>query len=152
MYDSIEDIKHNLIKFMSLFHRLFTPAFKCESKDEYNCTKNQIKAIMLIGRIKKVTPTVLGKCMDMEKGSITTLINSMENMELVYRKDDPKDKRKIWIQLTKKGEIYYLNQEKKFLKQIEELFSTIPEEKIVEFSNSLKSIVDILEEVRDVNG
>lgn len=146
---SIDDIKYNLIKFMSLFHRLFTPTFKKEIDNKYSCTKNQVKAVMILGKTEKITPTMLGKCMDMEKGSITTLIDSMENMNLVYRKNDLMDKRKTWIQLTKEGEEYYIKQEEKFISQIEELFITLSEEEIDEFSRSLKTIVEILEKVRD---
>ncbi len=40
---------------------------------------------MIIGRNGKISPTILGKCMDMEKGSITSLVDSLENMNLVYR-------------------------------------------------------------------
>ena len=48
MHDkSILDIRYDLIRFMSLFHRLFTPAFKREADDKYNCTQSQIRAIML---------------------------------------------------------------------------------------------------------
>lgn len=146
---SIDDIKYNLIKFMSLFHRLFTPTFKKEIDNKYSCTKNQVKAVMILGKTEKITPTMLGKCMDMEKGSITTLIDSMENMNLVYRKNDLMDKRKTWIQLTKEGEEYYIKQEEKFISQIEELFIILPEEEIDEFSRSLKTVVEILEKVRD---
>lgn len=149
MGNSIEDIIYDLIKFMSLFHRLFTPAFKKGADDRYNCTKNQARAIMIIGRANKITPTILGKCMDMEKGSITTLIDSMENMNLVYRVDDPTDKRKVWIQLSEEGKQYYLKQEERFLKKIEEVFQNLTKEEIGEFSHSLKNIVEILEKVRD---
>lgn len=104
---------------------------------------------MILGKTEKITPTLLGKCMDMEKGSITTLIDSMENMNLVYRKNDPMDKRKTWIQLTKEGQEYYLKQEEKFINQIEELFIILPEEEIDKFSRSLKTVVEILEKVRN---
>lgn len=149
MGNSIKNIGYELIRFMSLFHRLFTPAFKKGVDERYNCTKNQIKAIMIIGRTSKITPSLLGKCMDMEKGSITTLINSMENMNLVYRIDDPKDKRKVWIQLTQEGEEYYFKQEERFMEKIEEAFENLSAEEVDRFSNSLKYIVEILEKVRD---
>ena len=149
MGNSIEDIIYDLIKFMSLFHRLFTPALKKGTDDRYNCTKNQAKAIIVIGKANKITPTILGKCMDMEKGSITTLIDSMENMNLVYRVDDPTDKRKVWIKLTEEGKQHYLKQEEKFIKKIEEIFENLSKEEMSEFSTSLKNIVEILEKVRD---
>ncbi|MEY8303325.1 MarR family winged helix-turn-helix transcriptional regulator [Anaerosalibacter bizertensis] len=144
-----EDIRHNLIKFMSLFHRLFRPTFKRETDGEYKCNKNQIRAIMIIGRSDKISPSVLCEYMDMEKGSITTLIDSMEKMGLVFREDDPKDKRKIWIQLTNEGKEYFIKQEEKFISQIEELFSTIPEKEVDEFKQSLKTIVTILDKIKE---
>lgn len=148
MNKAIENIRYDLIKFMSLFHRLFTPAFKGEI-DEYNCTKNQSRAIMIIGRSGKISPTVLGKCMDMEKGSITSLIDALENMNLVYRKNDLKDKRKTWIQLTEEGESYLLKQEGNFLIQLEKTLGSLSNEEIIEFSNNLDSLVKIMEKVRD---
>ena len=147
MGNSIKEIRYNLIKFISLFHRLFMPSLKKDIKDEYNCTKNQIKTIMILGRVEKITPTILGKCMDMEKGSITSLIDSMENLKLVYRKDDLKDKRKTWIQLTEEGKKYYLKQEEAFIEQIEKLFIILSNEEIQGFNDNLKSIVEILEKV-----
>lgn len=143
-----EDIRYDLIKFMSLFHRLFSPTFKKETNDKYSCNKNQVKTIMIIGRAKKVTPTILGKCMDMEKGSLTSLIDSMEKMGLVYRVNDEKDRRKTWIYLTDEGEKYYINQEKKFMARIKEVFGTLSEKDVKEFNDSLKTIVTILDKMR----
>lgn len=143
-----EDIRYDLIKFMSLFHRLFSPTFKKETNDKYSCNKNQVKTIMIIGRAEKVTPTILGKCMDMEKGSLTSLIDSMEKMGLVYRVNDENDRRKTWIYLTDEGEKYYINQEKKFMTRIKEVFGTLSEKDVKEFNDSLKTIVTILDKIR----
>ncbi|NMB07516.1 MAG: MarR family transcriptional regulator [Tissierellia bacterium] len=149
MNKAIENIKYDLIKFMSLFHRLFTPVFKREVDNRYNCTKNQVRAIMIIGRSKKISPTILGKCMDMEKGSITSLIDALESMNLVYRENDLEDKRKTWIQLTKEGEAYYYKQEENFIKQLENTLKPLSDEEIIKFSTNLSSLVKIMEKVRD---
>lgn len=145
MYD---DIRQDLIKFISLFHRLFKPAFQREDNDIYMCSKNQIKAIMIIGKAKAITPSILGKCMDMEKGSITSLVESMEKLGLVYKKNDSNDKRKTWIHLTEEGKEYLYVQEKKFVEEIELLFSTLSEEEISKFSSNLKNIVTTLGKVK----
>ncbi len=144
----IENIKYDLIKFISLFHRLFTPAFKGEIDERYNCTKNQIRAIMIIGRTGKISPTVLGKCMDMEKGSITSLIDALEDINLVYRKADLEDKRKTWIHLTEEGEKYYLKQDENFMIQVKDVFQSLSTDELIEFSKSLKIVVEIMEKVR----
>lgn len=144
-----ENIRHDLIEFMSLFHKLFRPTFKKETDDKYRCNKNQIRAIMIIGKYEKISPSVLCRYMDMEKGSITTLIDSIEKMGLVTRKNDPNDKRKIWIQLTKEGEKSFVEHEKKFISQIEELFSTLPKDEVYKFSYNLSTIVKILNKVKE---
>lgn len=144
----IDNIRYNLLRFISLFHQNFKPAFGI-TNDEYGCTKNQVRAIMIIGKSGKISPSDLGKCMDMEKGSVTTLIYSLEELNLVYREDDPKDRRKVLIQLTDEGLNYYLVLKERFLKQIEERFFNLSKDEIVEFNKSLQFIVEILEKVRD---
>lgn len=144
----IDDIRYNLLRFISLFHQNFTPAFRIKN-DKYNCTKNQIKAIMIIGKSGKISPTVLGKCMDMEKGSVTTLIYSLEELNLVHREDDQEDRRKVLIQLTDEGLKYYLVLKNRFLNQIEERFFNLSKDEIIEFNKSLQFVVEILEKVRD---
>ena len=104
---------------------------------------------MIIGRNGKISPTVLGKCMDMEKGSITSLMDSLENMNLVYRENDLDDKRKTWIQLTEEGKSYFLKQEDNFSKQLEKTLNPLTEEEIMEFSHSLGTLVKIMEKARE---
>ena len=150
MDDIYDDIRLDLIKFISLFHKLFKPAFQREDGDIYMCSKNQIRAVMIIGRAESISPSVLGKYMDMEKGSITSLVESMEKLGLVYKNDDLNDKRKIWIHLTDEGKKYFNKQEKRFIDQIELLFSCISKEETNEFSQNLKNVVSTLEKVRGV--
>lgn len=152
MDKAILNIRYNLIRFMSLFHRLFTPCFKIKVDSKYSCNKNQVRAIMIIGRSQKISPTILGKCMDMEKGSITSLIDSLESMNLVYREGDLEDKRKTWIQLTNEGKEYYLKQEEIFMEQIQEVFKSLSKEELENYSIDLKNVVEIMEKVGDENG
>ena len=147
----IENIKYDLIKFISLFHKLFTPSFKREIDDKYDCNKNQVRAIMIIGRVGKASPTVLGKCMDMEKGSITSLIDALEDEGLVYRKADLKDKRKTWIHLTEIGEEFYQKQDDNFMLQIQNLFNSLSDEEPVAISKNLNTIVRVIQQIGDEN-
>lgn len=152
MDKAVMDIRYDLIKFMSLFHRLFTPSFKTEIDSQYTCSKNQVRAIMIIGRSQQISPTVLGKCMDMEKGSITSLVDSLEAMNLAYRQDDLEDKRKTWIHLTSEGKNYYSKQEENFIQQIKQVFKSLSQEELINYSKDLKNVVAIMEKVRDENG
>lgn len=142
------DIRYNLIKFISLFHSLFKPVFQKEDDDIYICNKNQIRAIMIMGKSNGITPSILGKCMDMEKGSITSLVESLEKLGLVYKVDDLNDKRKTWIHLTNGGKNYYCKKEKRFLDQIQSLLSNATKEEIESFNLDLNNVVLFLEKIR----
>lgn len=148
----IEEIKFYLIKFSSQFHKNFSSFFRRSSHDKYNCNKNQIRAITIIGRNKSIIPTDLGKCINMEKGSLTTLLNSLEDMGLVKRENDPLDKRKVIVQLSKEGEGYYRKIEEKVLSQIQEVLKPLTEEEIQILRESLKNVVSILDKVGEKNG
>jgi DNA-binding MarR family transcriptional regulator len=144
-----EEISTDLIQLISEFHKVISPIFKKDLNDNYGLNKNQVRVMMIIGRSNEITPTVLGRCMDMEKGSLTTLIGSLEELKLVYRKDDPKDKRKVLLYLTSKGKEYFYEQEEKFKKKIEEIFSSLSEKEFVSFKESLDTIIFLLNKVRE---
>lgn len=144
-----EEISTDLIRLISEFHKVISPIFKKDLNDNYGLNKNQVRAMMIIGKNNEITPTVLGRCIDMEKGSLTTLIDSLEELKLVRRKDDPEDKRKVLLYLTNKGKEYFYEQEDKFKKKIEKIFSSLSEEEIVSFKESLDTIIFLLSKVRE---
>ena len=89
-----------------LFHKNFARAFHKTGSGSYNLNKNQNKAILIIGAVSEIMPTTLGRCLDLQKGSLTSMIDALEKEELVYRRGDPSDRRKILVSLTEKGEDY----------------------------------------------
>lgn len=146
MYNNdIIKTRYNLVKFISQFHKYFADIFKRDPEDKYCCNKNQTRAILFIGRSKKTTPTVLGKSIDMEKGSLTTLLSSLEKSNLIFREIDPSDKRSTLISLTDNGVEYYNQLENKFNEKIEEIFSNLSKEDLKTFSHNLEVLVEILE-------
>lgn len=152
MYEEdIEKIRYNLVKFISQFHKYFADIFKRDPKDKYCCNKNQTKAILFIGRSKKTTPTILGQSIDMEKGSLTTLLGSLEKANLISREIDPSDKRSTLISLTDNGIVYYNQLENKLNKKIEEVFSKLSKEDLKVFSRNLEILVEILEKGEGYN-
>ncbi|WP_440952682.1 MarR family winged helix-turn-helix transcriptional regulator [Methanococcoides sp. FTZ1] len=48
-------------------------------------------------------PSTLARFLELKKSSVTSLIDSLEKEGLVYRKDDPSDRRKVLISVTEKG-------------------------------------------------
>lgn len=133
-----------------LFHKNFAKIFHQTRNNPYNLNKNQKKAIMLIGTIGSIMPTTLGKCLDLQKGSLTSMIDALEKEELVYRKGDPEDRRKILISLTEKGKAYRDWFKGEIEKNTSEIFQILDEEDIITYQEDLQSMVNILKKLDDL--
>jgi len=72
-------------------------------KDDICLNKTANKAIHFIKREGEVMPSNLAKYLEIKKSSATSLIDSLETEGLVYRKDDPSDRRKTLLGLTENG-------------------------------------------------
>ena len=101
--DKLNQITSLFLEFYPLYQKKITSLFSKSTSDPYKCNSNQIRAIMIIGRNKNIIPTLLGKYLGLQKGSLTTLLDSLENMDLIERNSHPDDRRKLLLSLTSKG-------------------------------------------------
>ncbi len=131
------------LEFLPLFHQKVSCAFH-KNCDDYKCNKNQHKTIMVIGNMGKITPTMLGKYLDLKKGSLTSLIDSLERMNLLERDIDPHDRRKTLLKLTEEGEIYFKSKNEELEAKLQHMFEVLTEDELDTFINSLKNVVDTL--------
>ncbi|AKB77563.1 Transcriptional regulator, MarR family [Methanosarcina horonobensis HB-1 = JCM 15518] len=130
-----------------LFHKNFAKAFHQTGTGRYNLNKNQNKAILIIGGVGEIMPTTLGKCLDLQKGSLTSMIDALEKEGLVCRRGDPADRRKILISLTEKGKNYRNWFTEELEKSYSEVFSRLAEEDISAYQEGLKIMLDILKKL-----
>lgn len=132
---------------LHLFHKNFAKIFHQIRSSPYNLNKNQNKAIMIIGASDDIMPTTLGKCLDLQKGSLTSMIDALEKEDLVCRRGDPEDRRKTLISLTDKGVEY----RKLFMEELEESASEILNKlegaEIDTYQESLKTMLCILKKL-----
>lgn len=144
--DTLMDMQNLLFEFFSLYHQKFIKAFH-QNFQECRCTKNQKMAMVFIRKEKKVIPTALGKFLDMRKGSLTALVDSLEGMNLVHREADPQDRRKTLLTLTPAGEDYYEEMMKGFSENFRERISSLSREEIEAFHAAVKVLVDTLKKL-----
>ncbi len=130
-----------------LFHKNFAKVFHQIGSSPYNLNKNQSKAIMIIGASDDIMPTTLGKCLDLQKGSLTSMIDALEKEELVRRRGDPEDRRKILISLTDKGIEYRRWLIGEVEKNAFEIFNKLEEADIVTYQESLKTLLGMLKKL-----
>ncbi|MBD3317455.1 MAG: MarR family transcriptional regulator [Chitinivibrionales bacterium] len=67
----------------------------------YNRT--QLKALIILNRMRRPTMTMLSTSLDLQKGSTTGLVDGLENQGLVRRCRDQEDRRSIVLELTEQG-------------------------------------------------
>lgn len=145
--ESIKEIMELLMEFLPLFHQKLGAQFHRIEDPRYPCTKNQNRAIMILKYRGKTTPSYLGKCLDMRKGSLTSLIDSLDSMGLVRREADPSDRRRVIINLTAEGEAYVNKRYREFEKALDGLFSSFSETEVEGFKKSLRSVVETMKKL-----
>ncbi|MDM7918975.1 MAG: MarR family transcriptional regulator [Methanosarcina sp.] len=132
-----------------LFHKNFARAFHQTGSSSYNLNKNQNRAIMIIGEVGEIMPTTLGKCLDLQKGSLTSMIDALEKEGLVYRRGDPGDRRKILVSLTEKGKSYRDWIKEKLEENCSEVLNRLAEEDIAAYQGSLKTMLNTLKKLNE---
>ena len=87
------------------------------------------------GRILKVlleegtmTQSDLQNIIDIRSGSLSEILSKMEDKQLITRKKDKDDKRKVKIKITEKGKETILLKEEEHKNKAKELFNSIDEE------------------------
>ena len=145
--EKIKNIHGLILEFLPLFHQKFAAVFHKNPGNRYHCSKNQNKTIMMIKKWGKITPTNLGNCLDMKKGSLTSLIDSLESMPLVRRETDHNDRRKTLLSLTEEGEAYVKVLLLELEKHLHTVFETASIESIETFEKSLDSLIEIMQQL-----
>lgn len=132
---------------INLFQKNFARIFHQTGDSPYSPNKNQNRAIMIIGAIDNVMPTTLGKCLDLQKGSLTSMIDTLEREGLVCRKGDPQDRRKTLISLTEKGKAYREWFMRELEKEASEILRRLDEEDIFAYKESLNVMLATLKKL-----
>ena len=145
--DKLNQITSLFLEFYPLYQRKITSLFPKATSDPYKCNLNQIRTIMIIGRNKSIIPTTLGKCLGLQKGSLTTLLDSLEKMDLVKRSPHPDDRRKLILSLTSKGTEYRNLKINQFDVEISNLFNNVSEDKLDDFIACFGNVLETIKEL-----
>lgn len=146
--DRLEELHKLYFNLIPLFYKCKTFYIDKNKADDF-CNKNQSMAIMIIGKAEKIMPTTLSKFINMEKGSLTTLIDSLEKKNYVIRSSDPNDRRKVLLSLTPEGIEHMKIIEEQSQKGLALMVSNLNEKEIDQMHSSLKTLVEILKKVAD---
>lgn len=147
MYNNVDTTISFLVKSLpKIYNDLYLEYIKLFIQDK-DINKTQIRAITFINNYGSISMTNLCSMLNIEKGSLTSMIDDLTDKGYLIRIKDKKDRRKFNIALTRKGEL--LSEEFiEFLKEsIGEKISKIDISDLELFINSLKIIIETMENI-----
>nr|WP_166511778.1 MarR family transcriptional regulator [Desulfallas thermosapovorans] len=149
-FDTAKQIHNLLFTFMGLFHEKFLLRFRQEFH-EYSrvpcLKKNHMKILNVLYQRDRITLTEISKMLDIEKGSLTTLVDLLEKEDFVIRTSDPMDRRKTLIRLSSRGR-EEMDRVMDFCAQkMNEILHDVDSVEIQQFVTSLQSAVKFMRKI-----
>src|SRR5690606_12856098 len=65
-------------------------------------TISQFIILQIVARHERVLPSAVARAAGLTQATVTSLVDKLERNELVKRRRDTEDRRRIWIQVTQK--------------------------------------------------
>lgn len=90
------------------------------------------------------TVSNIGKTLNISKPNMTPIIDKLFNDGFVRRFEDPKDRRKIRIEITEKGHNFLHEKRKQLLNNFSDKISVLPSEDIIKLEESLNTLNSII--------
>jgi DNA-binding MarR family transcriptional regulator len=99
--------------------------------------------IKIIGIEGEIMPSTIGNYTGMDKSSLTRMVDDLEMKGMVFRKDDPEDRRKVLVSLTDKGLDCY----NYFNEIVDEILKFVDENDADDYLQSLETMIRILRKI-----
>ncbi|MFA7572903.1 MAG: MarR family transcriptional regulator [Lutispora sp.] len=146
--DKLKELFNLMFEFMPLYHQTMGSVYHKNYDILPSLNKNQQRALFIIKKHEKIIPSALGRAMDMQKGSLTTLIDVLEEYGFVKRIGDMEDRRKLWLFLTPTGEEYISVLMGNFGKEFSRMFNKVSPEDITKMIDSIGFAKNILKNIK----
>lgn len=150
-YEKLQELHDLLFKSMGLFHEKFICQFSKESSRYLGVKKNHIMIIDFLYRYQTLTATEIAKKLNMEKGSLTTLIDQLEEFGLITRCKDLNDRRKTMIYLTDDGKAEMEAIMRDSTQRMDKILSNVELDELSELISSLGYAVEFMQKIKKVN-
>lgn len=111
----------------------------------YNVNKTQLRALIFIKNNGAISMTDLCAFLNIEKGSLTSMVDDLTEKRYVIRTKDLSDRRKYLISITEKGTILASDFMDKLSNKLEEKFFKLDEDdrnRYMEAINTLQYILN----------
>ena len=147
MQNSIETTISFLVKSLpKLFNDFYLEDIKKFISDK-NVNKTQLRALTFIKNYGAINMTELCNMLNIEKGSLTTMIDDLVEKGYVERVNDKKDRRRYIIVLTEAGDVLSDNFMTYLKGSLEQKMGNIGMDKMSSLVGSMENIINITESI-----
>jgi len=124
--------------------RVFDKILQKENIKEFNGAQGKI--LYVLWQHDRVSIIELSRLTGLANTTLTSMLDRMEEAELLHRLPDPKDRRKNLIALTEKAKRLKESYDKVSLEMHEVYFKNFSTEEIREFESYLRRVLDNVKE------
>lgn len=144
----MNEIIKEIIDFVSKTFPKIHASLYLESLKEYaaniNVNRTQLRALVFINNNGEITMTDLCEKLNIEKGSLTTMVDDLTKKGYLTRTRDSRDRRKYILNLTTSGEEIAKDFLQALGTRLESRFLELNEEDRNKFMDSIKNLEEIL--------
>lgn len=144
----MNEIIKDIIDFVSKTFPKIHASLYLESLKEYasniDVNRTQLRALVFIKNNGEITMTDLCEKLNIEKGSLTTMVDDLTKKGYLTRTRDLRDRRKYILNLTNEGDIIAKDFLEELGKKLETRFLKLSKEDRDKFMQSIKNLEDIL--------
>lgn len=147
MQNSVETTISFLVKSLpKLFNDFYLEDIKKFISDK-NVNKTQLRALTFIKNYGAINMTELCNMLNIEKGSLTTMIDDLVEKGYVERVNDKKDRRRYIIVMTEAGDVLSDNFMTYLKGSLEQKIGRIGMDKMGSLVASMENIINITESI-----
>jgi len=150
-YEELRELHDLLFKTLGLFHEKFLCQFRKESPQYPGIKKNHAMIIGFLYQNQVLTATEIAKILNMEKGSLTTLIDQLEELGLAIRYKDINDRRKALISLTDAGKAEMEDMMRNSAQRMGNILSDSDPDELLKFVESLSYAIEFMQKIKKVS-
>jgi DNA-binding MarR family transcriptional regulator len=145
--EKLKEVNFLFFDLMALYHQKLGDLFHLEDDREPHCNKNQKKAMFIIYREGRATFSDIGKFLNLQKGSLTTLVDSLVESQLVRREPGERDRRKTWLYLTETGNAYIKYKLRRYYREFSKKFDSVGPGELEVLVKRIEYIIRLLQKL-----
>ena len=110
----------------------------------YNVNKTQLRALVFMRNYGEISMTELCSKLNIEKGSLTSMIDDLSDKGYVYREKNLKDRRKYMIIITEEGKKIAADFTERLSNDLEEKFFKLNDEDRKKYLEAIETLDTLL--------